>query len=99
MAQVASKYNIIQCGLTFVIQEGDNMVGYPFNFFVFPRETGNTDPTISMQAGCCKFNSKQGMDWNKWIRGGINYVKITDKNRLLNPDKVRSFNDLYKALD
>ena len=99
MSAVASKYNIIQCGLTFVVEEEHKKMAYPFNFYVFPRETGNNDPTISLQAGCMKFNTSQGMDWNMWIKKGINYVKIADMHRLLNPEKIRSFKEIFESMD
>lgn len=38
------------------------------------------------------------MDWNRWIRKGINFVKITEFNKYLNHDKSKSFKELYEFL-
>ncbi len=36
-----------------------------------------------MQATCVQFNSKNSMDWNRWIRKGITYVKISEINKIM----------------
>ena len=61
-------------------------MAYPYNFYVFPRESLLGDPVISLQAGCVQFNTNQNMDWNRWIKKGINYVKITEMEKISNPD-------------
>ena len=38
------------------------------------------------------------MDWNRWIRKGINFVKITEFNKFLNHNKNNSFKELYDFL-
>lgn len=86
MSSVATRFNIIQIGITFILPDAhQKYLAYPFNFYVFPRENFLSDPVISMQAGCVEFNSLQQMDWNRWIRKGINFVKITEFNKYLNP--------------
>lgn len=70
MQPIAKKYNIIQIGLTFFVPEQEELVAYPFNFYVFPRESLYSDPVISLQAGCMEFNTHHEMDWNRWIRKG-----------------------------
>ena len=53
---------------------------YPFNFYLFPRNPGTYDKNLTMQLGCVKFNAEHGMDWNKWINKGVNYVKLSEMN-------------------
>lgn len=80
MAAVASKFNIIQIGITFILDDEKNVgkyIAYPYNFYVFPRESSHHDPVISLQSGCVQFNTNQNMDWNRWIKKGINFVKIS----------------------
>lgn len=92
MASVASRFNIIQVGLTFVLpkeisdskmQEQPEYLAYPFNFYVFPRVSSSQEPVISMQAGCIEFNTDHSMDWNRWIRKGITYVRMSEINKAL----------------
>lgn len=74
---MAETYQILQFGLSIVVLEDKPKV-YPFNFYLFPRNPGCYDKNLTMQLGCVKFNADNGMDWNKWIRKGINYVKLSE---------------------
>lgn len=65
----------MQLGISFVTYE-DRLKVYPFNFYLFPRNPVSYDKNINLQLGCVKFNTDCGMDWNKWIREGVNYVTI-----------------------
>ena len=73
MRQVASNYNVIQFGVALFTRPGPGddtkLVGRAYNFYVFP-ETG----PVNMDASSVHFNSKNGMDWNAWIREGIPYL-------------------------
>ena len=71
MRSIATKYNIIQIGLCFFIQENDKIEAYPYNFYVFPRSYKNINPVVCLQSGTMDFNSRNGMDWNRWIKDGI----------------------------
>lgn len=71
MRSIAMKYNIIQIGLCFFIQENDKIEAYPYNFYVFPRSYKNINPVVCLQSGTMDFNSRNGMDWNRWIKDGI----------------------------
>lgn len=79
MKYVAETYQIMQLGLSFVAydEKESKMKVYPFNFYLFPRNPATFDKNLTMQLGCVKFNAEHGMDWNKWIREGINYVKLS----------------------
>lgn len=83
MRQVAKKYNIIQIGMTFFVHNPNTIEAYPFNFYVFPRESSFSDPVVSLQAGCVEFNTNQEMDWNRWIKKGITYMKMTDYEQIV----------------
>jgi hypothetical protein len=50
MKVVASKYNIIQFGLTFFIRDGFNVTAHPYNFYIFPRGYKTVNPIISLQS-------------------------------------------------
>jgi len=76
MRTVVSKFNIIQLGLTFFTHDDGKITAHPYNFYLFPREYLQKDPVICMQSGTADFNSKQNMDWTRWISKGITYVKI-----------------------
>lgn len=76
---MAETYQIIQLGLSLVVEDRlDNKLKvYPYNFYLFPRNPIGYDKNLGMQLQCIKFNNENGMDWNKWIREGINYVKLS----------------------
>lgn len=74
MRSVAMKYNIIQIGVCFFVKEEDKVEAYPFNFYIFPRSYKNVNPVISLQSSTAEFNSKNGMDWNRWINTGDNIL-------------------------
>mmetsp|Transcript_86746 Transcript_86746/g.193149 ORF Transcript_86746/g.193149 Transcript_86746/m.193149 type:complete len:187 (+) Transcript_86746:3-563(+) len=54
-----------------------NYEAHVFNFYVFP-ETG----PVNMDGAGVHFNTKHGMDWNKWIKEGIPYVHREAAERL-----------------
>ena len=71
MRQVASKYNVIQFGVALFSKQTDSskFLARAYNFYVFP----DAGP-VNMEASSVHFNSKNGMDWNAWIREGIPYL-------------------------
>jgi hypothetical protein len=70
MRNVARRYAIIQVGVSFFERRGEGVVAHPFNFYVYPRAYKNIDPVICLQSSSIEFNTKNGMDWNRWIRDG-----------------------------
>jgi hypothetical protein len=72
MSAVAKKYCIMQVGITFFVPAENSKIitAHPFNFYIFPRPTMYSDPTISMQSGCVSFNIANKMDWSRWIEKG-----------------------------
>lgn len=100
MRQVARKYNIIQIGLTFLVEQEKEVTAYPFNFYLFPRENSFSDPIVSLQAGCMEFNTNQGMDWNRWIRKGITYMRGTDYWQIKKSfENAKSFQEIQDSMD
>lgn len=67
----------MQLGLSFVTFDNKLKV-YPFNFYLFPRNPTVYDKNLNLQLGCVKFNIDHGMDWNKWIREGVNYIQLSE---------------------
>ncbi|CAK8992858.1 Poly(A)-specific ribonuclease PARN (Deadenylating nuclease) (Deadenylation nuclease) (Polyadenylate-specific ribonuclease) (parn-A) [Durusdinium trenchii] len=71
MRKVASNFNIIQFGVALFCKEPGRRkyVAHAFNFYAFPEKG-----LVNMEAGSVHFNSRNGMDWNRWILGGIPYL-------------------------
>ena len=69
--RVATNYSIIQFGVALFSKDAAarKYMVHAFNFYVFPEKG-----FVNMEAGSVHFNSRNGMDWNKWILGGIPYV-------------------------
>jgi poly(A)-specific ribonuclease len=78
---VAETYQILQLGVSLVVFDKRLKV-YPYNFYLFPRTPTVYDRNINMQLGCLKFNADNGMDWNKWIRQGVNYIQLAEKSEI-----------------
>jgi poly(A)-specific ribonuclease len=78
---VAETYQVIQLGLSIVTFKNKLKV-YPYNFYLFPRNPVASDKNISMQLKCVNFNSDNGIDWNKWIKEGINYIRLSEKESI-----------------
>ena len=73
---------------------------YPFNFYVFPRSTIYSEPSISLQAGCVAFNVQNKMDWNRWVQKGITYMKFSQYERIMDiQEKAKNFNELFDFLE
>ncbi len=94
---MAETYQILQLGLSLIVFE-DGLKVYPFNFYLFPRNPVFYDKTLSMQLGCVKFNSDNGMDWNKWIREGINYIQLAEMEEIERSDRNRTLKSLMDTL-
>lgn len=76
--KVATNYNIIQFGVALFTKDTDKKyIVHVFNFYAFPEKG-----FVNMEAGSVHFNSRNGMDWNKWILGGIPYVDKESAEKL-----------------
>lgn len=74
MIHVASKYNIIQFGISLFHQDSNdknNIIATAYNFYIFPSGS-NIDLTLSSSA--IDFLCKNQMDFNEWFNKGITYV-------------------------
>lgn len=76
MAAAASKYGVLQYGITLFTWAADKgaagqWVASPFNFYLFP-EGRNTD--VVLNADSIAFLKKHGMDFQKWIYQGVPFV-------------------------
>ena len=104
----SEKFKIIQIGLVTWLKIEDNnkekYIAKPYNFFVFPNEDcGNLQ--INCEISSMIFNREHGMDFNKWIRKGINYLNtkqykklaenILENNiNLYDPDEPKKFKNV-----
>lgn len=95
---MAETYQILQLGVSLVVFDKKLKV-YPYNFYLFPRAPTLYDKNINMQLGCLKFNADNGMDWNKWIRQGVNYIQLAEKHEIERAaDKQPPVQDTLNAL-
>ena len=96
---VAETFQILQIGLSFVVFDNDKGLKiYPFNFYVFPRTPRASDINLTIQLGCLKFNSSNGMDWNKWINKGVNYVKVSEMKEMQEQSKGKTVMSMIESL-
>ena len=87
MIPVASRYSIIQVGLSIfmhaksqsetedgmVVEDTSNeYVVYPYTFYIFPEPYCASDVVLSPSS--IDFLNKNNMDWMKWICKGISFV-------------------------
>ena len=112
----AEKYKIIQLGLVpwFKNINNNNIIEYrakPYNIYLFPNEeVGNQQ--INCELSSIVFNRENGMDFNKWIKHGVNYINekqfkrisensIENNINIYNPDDSKKFKNvnLHKEED
>lgn len=62
--RIAMSYEIIQVGLCLFVRKGDTWEARPFNFYVFPQESGN-NPRITLEISAVTFLKDHNMDFNK----------------------------------
>jgi poly(A)-specific ribonuclease len=104
----SEKFKIIQFGLVpWIKNEINGKISYiakPYNIFCFPNEdSGNLQ--INCEISSMIFNREHGMDFNKWIRKGVNYLNskqykklsenTLDNNiNLYNPDDKKKYKNV-----
>uniref|UniRef100_A0A0A9XY88 Poly(A)-specific ribonuclease PARN-like domain-containing protein 1 n=1 Tax=Lygus hesperus TaxID=30085 RepID=A0A0A9XY88_LYGHE len=57
-------------------------VARPYNCYVFPNSVTNNGPIITLEVSSIEFNNRYNMNWNRWIREGIPYVKQEEEEKL-----------------
>lgn len=98
-SHIAKTYTVLQVGFTFFIKGENGLIAHPYNFYVFPRQSAKLNPKISLQAGCVEFNSKNKMDWNRWIEKGISYAKMSElKYMKSEPKSLYEFTILFEKV-
>eukprot|EP00331_Platyophrya_macrostoma_P019288 CAMPEP_0176462384 /NCGR_PEP_ID=MMETSP0127-20121128/35233_1 /TAXON_ID=938130 /ORGANISM="Platyophrya macrostoma, Strain WH" /LENGTH=532 /DNA_ID=CAMNT_0017854287 /DNA_START=24 /DNA_END=1622 /DNA_ORIENTATION=+ len=76
LKSAASKYRIIQIGISLFTDIGNNQFeARTYNAYVFPRENYNFSPQIVMDASAIEFNMKHKMNFQKWIYEGVPYIQ------------------------
>ncbi|CAM9190358.1 unnamed protein product, partial [Ectocarpus fasciculatus] len=77
MVPVASRYSIIQFGLSLFHSNanGEGFTAYTYNFYLFP----NSGADLVMSADAITFLRNNGMDFGKWMSSGVSFV---DNKRL-----------------
>mmetsp|Transcript_74449 Transcript_74449/g.155203 ORF Transcript_74449/g.155203 Transcript_74449/m.155203 type:complete len:580 (+) Transcript_74449:116-1855(+) len=87
-------YQIVQVGVSLFQEIAPNhFVARPFNFFVFPhpfhehsgeqQSVKREDIYMGMSVSSILFLAKSGLDFNRWVRKGISYVRSDEEEKLL----------------
>jgi len=77
----SNKYKIIQVGLCLFIRKEWGLVARPYNIYVFPRESNGYSPQIVIDSSAADFNTRHGMNWNKWFSEGVTYMSMREANK------------------
>lgn len=99
MRAVAEKYQLIQLGLCFFLNdtkseepppEGKHKksvyMAYPFNIYLFPEECSGSKNEIVFDIDTVNFHKQQKLDFNKWIYEGVPYITL--KNERMQIEKI-----------
>ena len=79
MIPPATKYGIIQIGLSFFEQvDGGGFLASPYSFFVFP-EWG---PDLVLSPSSITFLKKNNMDFNSWIYGSLSFMNEQNAKKM-----------------
>lgn len=84
-AVVSQPYNIVQIGICLFHEKSPGHFDCrPFNIFLFPRPFEERDPEgkpvkvddhyIGLSASSTLFLADHGLDFNRWVRKGVNYT-------------------------
>jgi poly(A)-specific ribonuclease len=94
---VASKFRIIQFGITLFIKDKEAYKAYPFNAYVIQDE-GFRQGYMGLEMSALQFLVSYGMDFNKWIKEGVPYVGKMEEMSLLKNDN-EYLGDMIEILD
>jgi poly(A)-specific ribonuclease len=84
----SSEFALIQYGVCFFVQDDTSNLkfeAHPFNFYLFPSyPLGRRIPKRLDRRFCCQASSlvmlaSFGLDFNKWIREGVPYLRESDE--------------------
>lgn len=79
--RVAAEFNIIQFGVCLFFKKSEkDYTAMPWNFFVFPGAASTA--TVRLDASTVEFHRRNGMDFQKWLVGGIPYLNREQSDRL-----------------
>ena len=101
MRSVAEKYQLIQLGLCFFVENpagdvavpGKHYTSYPFNLYLFPEERPGTRSEIVFDIDTANFHKQQKLDFNKWIYEGIPYISLKAEKILTSRTMEERFED------
>ncbi|CAI8035176.1 Poly(A)-specific ribonuclease PARN [Geodia barretti] len=76
-----SEFCLIQYGICLFVKQENEYEVFPFNFYLFPCHSlgRRLDRCFRCQPSSLKLLSNSGLDFNKWIREGIPYMRETDE--------------------
>lgn len=113
----AETFRIIQLGIVpwkknnTLINYKPHYIAKPYNIYVFPNEEGGNSQ-LNCEISAMIFNRDHGMDFNKWICKGVNYLNTKQFKHLsenvmdnsinnYDPDDITKFKNiaLYKEED
>jgi poly(A)-specific ribonuclease len=81
---VANTYLPIQIGITgFEVNKSMTRVNmYPFNCFITPYFDNFLGANFACQESTIDFLCRHGMDYNKWLYEGVNYISLESEKKL-----------------
>ena len=79
----ANLFQIIQVGLCLFKKLSDNEYeATAYNVYVFPQEYKSYCPKITMEVGAVNFNTKNGMNWQRWITEGVPFIPLKEAKKM-----------------
>ena len=91
MADTARKYRLVQFGLcAFSYDDKSNSYSnQAFNFYLWPATSEADTKSFSCQASSLSFLSRQGFDFNKLVKEGLDYMRPDQQEALKKKLKVK----------
>lgn len=83
MRFIASKFNIIQLGITVFLKTETGYLAYPYNIWTFPEDAPGMNTMISMDADTANFHRQMKLDFNKWIYEGVGFLNERAEKMLM----------------
>jgi cold shock CspA family protein len=97
LSRIAQQHVPIQIGFTIVSLDGTKFVCSTYNFYAFPwagPENAARAPKFACQVSALKFNARNNVDFNKWVRDGVSYMTREDESNYLQHPASQTDSDL-----
>jgi len=98
LKQVPERYSIIQFGIAIFLRKGDGTQNEfdvkRYNFYLFPSSNARE---VNLNPSSIEFLQEHGMDFNRWMKGGIPYCTTAKATEFVEKYRKRALSLLKES--